>query len=143
MNKIFDKNITGNTKNLKITVSEFLSSLHTSRADLRDDICFDIKVILNELLINAIKHGNKSQKNNMIKIIAALTNDCKLMLVVEDSGTGYCFSDTHKKLVEKINANSLHSLSENGRGIMIVKSLSDRIRVNERGNQIIVLKNLN
>jgi len=33
-------------------------------------------------------------------------------------------------------------MSESGRGIMIVKSLCDKVKVNRKGNKIIILKSI-
>jgi len=144
MYKIFHKNIRSRKEDLKALVSDVLSSIDSAVVNLCMDKKFDVKVILNELINNAIKHGNKNRIEKNIEVIVALSQNHKLFIVVEDCGNGY---DLHN--IQEITSNNGEiidistDLCENGRGIMIVKSLSDKVRVNKKGNQIIVRKNLN
>ena len=96
---------------------------------------FEIKVILNELLQNAIRHGNKEDSSKEVKIRAGIDNSF-VYFIIEDEGKGF-----------DINCNGqsesfmdICDLKENGRGILIVKNLCDRVKYNSKGNKIVVLK---
>lgn len=104
---------------------------------------FEIKVILNELMINAVKHGNKCDPEKIVNINAGICPDNYVYVMVEDEGEGYDQQETTLCDSDGIDAfNSLCDLKETGRGILIVKTLSDSVRYNRKGNKVIILKKI-
>lgn len=94
------------------------------------DTMFDVKLILNELVINGVFHGNECQDTKCVKL-SLMIKDKKIIIEVEDEGQGidYDFS----------NYNPLE-LRCGGRGLVLVKGLSDELIVN--ANRITAIKNL-
>ena len=106
-----------------------------------DNTVFDLKVIINELVLNAIKHGNKGDIQKEVAIMAGVTKDNFLFIIVEDEGEGYKLNFNYNpRYLEGIT--EICDMKETGRGILIVKSLCDKVKLNNRGNKIVVLKKL-
>jgi len=120
------------------------------KVELSEDMIFDIRVIVNELISNAILHGSKKDASKIINITAGLSkNLSQLFLIVEDQGDGIDCSITKLNFKEIINNSdelvdlgqqTLENLKDGGRGLQIISALSDCIKVNKKGNKVIVLK---
>ncbi|CAG7588883.1 Anti-sigma F factor [Peptoniphilus tyrrelliae] len=91
---------------------------------------FDIKVILNELVINGAMHGNQEDLNKKVFLKLILDSE-SLKIIVKDEGRGVDF-DTSLYDCTKKNCN--------GRGLLIVEALTDQLILNE--NEVIAIKNL-
>ncbi|MDD4494186.1 MAG: ATP-binding protein [Eubacteriales bacterium] len=105
---------------------------------LNDDcMLFKIKVIINELLINAIVHGNKCQLDKSVGLTLFQTDNKYLGIMVEDEGGGF----NHQCLTENCNieCSCLDEAKETGRGMLIVKHLSEKLSYNEKGNKVTAL----
>jgi anti-anti-sigma factor len=77
---------------------------------------FDIKVALGEALANAIRHGRPAAGEGEVRVRVSAYGD-RVMLEVMDSGVG--FDGTHS------SSDDLYA--PNGRGIMFMKALMDRV----------------
>jgi serine/threonine-protein kinase RsbW len=87
----------------------------------------NIIVSLNELVKNAIIHGNKSNESRKVEVVFENVAG-KLVFTVKDEGIGFQFAVPP---VEEILTN------ENfGNGLSIVLSLSDGLEIKENGSQI-------
>ncbi|KWZ78320.1 ATP-binding protein [Anaerococcus tetradius] len=82
------------------------------------DFVFKLRLILDELIINSYKHGNKKVFDRKINCLV-LVDDDYCLVKVKDEGAGI-----HIK-------NSDDPLAENGRGIMLVNAISDELVVEE------------
>ncbi|RCX14865.1 serine/threonine-protein kinase RsbW [Anaerobacterium chartisolvens] len=106
-------------------------------------IIFEVKVILNELILNAVRHGNREDANKFVKIAVGINDSGYMVLIVEDEGQGYnCRCLLSKQKTSLQETKDVCSMKETGRGMTIVLSLSEKIKFNGRGNRIIVLKKL-
>jgi serine/threonine-protein kinase RsbW len=89
------------------------------------------KVLLcvNEAVINSISHGNRY---DIDKYVTVQSYFCKeyLYFRIVDEGEGFNFKDLADPTTDK------NILKENGRGIFIIKKISDAIFFRERGNII-------
>lgn len=122
------------------TVRNIVSYLENS-VGINSDQSFDIKIILNELLCNAIEHGNLLDCTNKVYMDVCIRERDVLNITIEDQGEGF---DVDKVLNMGNGAPEcdIMDLPECGRGLQIVKSLCDDISFNERGNCIMVKKRL-
>jgi serine/threonine-protein kinase RsbW len=107
-----------------------------------NDLLFELKVVLNELILNAIIHGNKEDKDKFVEVNAAITKSNYFLLSISDEGEGYDYNFYLKKCSENKDVLCWNDVEEKGRGIKIVKSLCDNIRFNEKGNKVFVVKSL-
>ncbi|MCK9224220.1 MAG: SpoIIE family protein phosphatase [Candidatus Muirbacterium halophilum] len=99
--------------------------------DIVDDEIFDVKLAFSEILINAAKHGNKYNNDKKIFIDYYISKS-KIKLCVEDQGEGFRNSsmpDYESRLLE-----------ENGRGIILVTSIVDKLKYNSLGNKVEITK---
>jgi len=100
---------------------------------------FEIKVILNELLSNAVKHGSK---NGYINISAHMGSDDFIFVEVEDDGEGYDYNGLLMSAERSSSCGDIFSLKETGRGLLIVKSLCNSLQFNKKGNKVAIRKEL-
>ncbi len=137
--KFYSSEISSDIGNMGKVVEDILNYLKDLSCIHEECFIFDSKVILNELILNAIKHGNKEDRNKTVKITAALIKNRYLLLQVEDEGDGYNYNpDSNKDL----RCWDDGFLPENGRGMTIVRCLCDRLKFNKNGNKIAVLKRI-
>ena len=108
-----------------------------------EELFFDVKVILNELMINAVIHGNKKNIEKKVLIKVGICDSNNLCIIIEDEGEelnkNICRCDD---LANCFDEDSIMDLKECGRGLKIVKDLSDKVTFNKKGNRIVVLKNI-
>jgi len=122
------------------TVRGIISYLENS-VGINSDQSFDVKIILNELLQNAIEHGNLLNCNKRVYMDVCIREKDILSITIRDQGQGF---DVHKILNVENNHidDDIMELPEFGRGLLIVRSLCDDISFNHRGNCIKVKKRL-
>jgi len=123
-------------------VEEFLTSLQNNFGLINELTLFEIKVILNEVLLNAVRHGNGEDEQKLVKVRAEVNRAGKMILVVEDEGTGYNYDDVCRCQKPCCGEEDPMEISEHGRGIIIIKGLSDKVEINERGNRIVISKSI-
>jgi len=123
------------------TVRSIISCLENSFG-INSDQSFDIKIILNELLQNAIEHGNLLDCSKRVYMDVCISERDVLNITIMDQGRGF---DVRKVMNMKNNEmcdTDILELPECGRGLQIVKSLCDDISFNQRGNCVTVKKRL-
>jgi serine/threonine-protein kinase RsbW len=125
--------IPGSLLNIKSAVEEVIALLKTLKADESD--IFDIRLSLEESLINAIKYGNKLNEDLTV-LVEVSCNGNKFTLSVEDKGNGF----DYKGLPDPTNEENL--LKTKGRGVFLMKHLMDKIEFNQKGNLITMTKHL-
>lgn len=135
--KLYDFSIKSELSNICNSINNIVDFIVERHGPLKDDILFEIKVILNELLLNAIIHGNKEDKSKLVKIRTGVINNY-VYFIIEDEGEGFDVN-SYNQLEEPSNA---FDMKESGRGILIVKKLCDKVKYNIKGNKIVVLKKL-
>ncbi len=113
---------------IKKLVDEILNKINTIVED--EDTMFDIKLILNELIVNGVIHGNNCINSKCIKLLLEIKDE-KLKIQVEDEGKGvnYDFMSYDPK-----------SLKTCGRGLVIVDGLSDELYIQK--NKVVAVKQL-
>lgn len=90
----------------------------------------NIMTSLNEATMNAIVHGNKCLENKMVYINVELVNKSKFIFTVADEGEGFDFRNlTDPTLPENLEKDC-------GRGVFIMKHLSDYFIYNDKGNEV-------
>ena len=131
--------------NLKDVVDGALAYFDRKFSQMDEDSRLELKIILNELLINAVKHGGRNDPGCMIETTAGMISEDCACLIVEDCGEGYD-AGSIQRIGQKIRQDGcigdLDEISETGRGILIVKSLCDGFTVNDKGNRVEIIKKL-
>ncbi len=140
--KIYSKDIATDAYLVCNEVRNILDMLKM-RFLLDSEKCFDIKVILCELLQNSIKHGNVCDESKKIRVEIWLKEDSNVLgITVKDQGCGIKpIKIKHLTLDDFIDCN-LANMNESGRGLFIVNELCDRMEFNSTGNAITVMKRI-
>ena len=127
--------------NVRITVDNVLGYYSKLYGNIDDNTLFELKVILNELLLNAIRHGNKGDLNKNVAVAARVIKGFAY-LAIKDEGCGCKFDYLFNKHYDSSCAQTQYELKETGRGLFIVKSLCNKLKFNKKGNKVTVLKKL-
>ena len=111
---------------------------------LNEEDRFDVRVILSELLQNAVRHGNAMDRAKTICLDVSVEEGNCLEISVEDEGTGF---DVERVLAQKrvkaLDAGDVFDMDEFGRGLLIIETLCDTVRRNESGNRVTIRKRMN
>lgn len=137
---IYKKNIPSVLSEVEIVAKDLIDCLRKNCGEIDDETVFDLKVIINEVLINAILHGNNDDSNKCVKIDAGLTGNGSVVFIIEDEGLGYNFSEICSK--QKTNLKDPIDLIESGRGMILVKGLCEEVKVNKKGNKVTIIKRI-
>jgi serine/threonine-protein kinase RsbW len=99
---------------------------HAPECQIRNDL----RLILSELLYNAVIHGNREDSRKHVQVeIRALAD--RIYVSIRDEGQGF----NYRQALEEANSESA-LLSEHGRGMVLVCSLTENLSFNESGNQV-------
>jgi len=100
------------------------------------DIAFDIRLALEEALINAIKYGNKEEDKNKSVFVRVIAVRQKVEMEIKDEGKGYDYRHILLPVVDK----NLERLS--GRGVYLIKKIMDKVDFLDNGSRIRMVKYL-
>ncbi len=125
-----EKNFKSSLPNVKVAVNDILDFLNSNISNLSKEDLLDLKLVLNELVINAVIHGNCEDENKIVHIYVEIEPENIIKTIISDEGKGYNYNDLIKK--EK----NCCSFDENGRGIALVKALIDTLTFNDCGNVV-------
>ena len=134
--------IEANTSKLRNTIENTLAYYEGVFSEMDESTRLELKVVLSELLINAIKHGGKTDRGSFVKIVAGMVTDDCALLIVEDDGEGYDTTLFGQYRGMAPVGDQIEDINETGRGIYIVKNLCEDFMVNEKGNKVVVNKRL-
>jgi serine/threonine-protein kinase RsbW len=132
--------IASSYKNVCPVIGKVLCFLEKEIGELSECSRFETKVILNELIANAVRHGNRCMEDKEVEIMAAVDGN-KAIFTITDEGSGFDCSDV-LNLVSSEKGKTPSDTNETGRGILIVKTLSDSVEYNKQGNSVTVVKSL-
>jgi serine/threonine-protein kinase RsbW len=99
------------------------------RFQLDEDIYGNIMIAVTEAVNNAIKHGNSGNSTKNV-LLSLYLNDNLLKFVIKDEGSGFDYDNlpdpTAPENIEK----------PGGRGIFLMKHLSDEVHFTEGGKTV-------
>ena len=117
--------------NVQKTSTDVLSFLEP--LSLSPDVRFDIRLCLEEALINAMKYGNALRKDKPVDLEIE-TSPAQIRITVADRGNGFDIKKVEHCTDEK------NLLKSGGRGVHLMHHLMDEVRYNEKGNQVSLVK---
>ncbi|MBN2119735.1 MAG: ATP-binding protein [Candidatus Omnitrophica bacterium] len=119
-------------------IPEFISSLAEKIKPLgiSSEQFFNIRLSLEEALVNAIKYGNKMDPQLFVDVVVESQGD-KLIIIVKDKGQGFDFDN----VLDPTKVENLEKTS--GRGIFLIKNLMDEVEFSDGGSQIKMVKVFN
>lgn len=120
-------------KYLRNGISDFIKNMVPEDSTL-------VEIVLNEAVNNAIRHGN----NKHIKVTLKIQNNGKLIIRVKDKGNGFSVDETLQKVNEINTAEEINYsiLKESGRGLFIMQQVMDKVIYNQKGNDVLLVKNI-
>ena len=142
LTKVYSNKLPNDVDEVMAVVKEIIGFIKKKFGPLKECNLFELKVILNEILINALEHGNQGRVDKYIKICAFVLDGRFVSIVVEDEGLGYNYPARLERSFSDVEADDICEVMENGRGILIINSLCKKVRMNEKGNRIAVIKEL-
>ena len=99
---------------------------------IEEAIYGNVLVSVTEAVNNAIVHGNKEDKNKKVKL-GLKQNKKSVRFIVEDEGMGF----DHNTLPDPTNPKNIEKVK--GRGIFLIKSLSDKTTFKQGGRVVEML----
>lgn len=121
---------------------EFESDLHAHDRD-------QMATALRELLMNAVEHGGRSDPNNKV-VVTRLRTDAFIGFYIRDPGEGFSFEDLRHAAISNppdevashMDVREQRGMRPGGFGISMARTLLDGLYYNEKGNEVILIKNL-
>ena len=128
-----EEKIPSDTAEARRVLDELLGSLGEN--GWGEEHTFGIHLAVEEALMNAIKHGNQRDPEKSVYVEYHL-NSKLLRIVVEDEGDGFDPDDVPDPTLEE----NLELPS--GRGLMLMKTFMTTVDYNEKGNRVLMEKDL-
>jgi len=94
---------------------------------------FGVRLALEEALVNAIMHGNRSDTTKRVYFSCKLAPD-RVRLEIRDEGAGF-----NPKSVPDCTDDA-HLVLPNGRGLMLMRAYMSRVEYNDVGNCVVMEK---
>ena len=94
---------------------------------------FGVRLALEEALVNAIKHGNKMDRDKVVRVQWQI-DEVHVRVVIEDQGEGF----TVEEVPDPTDEENLDK--PGGRGIMLMRSFMTLVEYNESGNRLTLEK---
>ncbi|NLK96743.1 ATP-binding protein [Defluviitalea saccharophila] len=136
--QLFKKTFPSELKFIRTVISEIMDYLRCSFPSLSSEDYFDCKLIYNELLINAIIHGNENDKNKTVSVTIEVIDEDSIYSTITDEGNGFDYNHMLKEIENKDRL-----FLENGRGIQLVQSLTNELHYERSRKQISFYKRMN
>ena len=97
----------------------------------------DLSISITEIFNNAVHHGNQEDPNKKV-FITFTRNEPFLIISIQDQGPGFQPDEIKDPLAPE------NLLAENGRGIYLVRNLTDDLKINvtDQGTEILIYKKL-
>ncbi|MBS4539491.1 ATP-binding protein [Clostridium sp. D2Q-11] len=128
MSYIIEKSLISDLLDIQEDLKNIQKNLQSLLPD--DSLLFDARLILDELICNGIRHGNKEERERLVNLLIEVSEK-HLKIEIKDEGEGFKY--------ERDNYDPT-ALTLGGRGLKIVDGLSDEFYVQD--NRVISIKYL-
>lgn len=102
----------------------------------KDDVFGNVMVAITEAVNNSIFHGNRGDASKKVRIHCASLSPYRIMVAVEDEGNGF----DPEGLPDPTAPENLES--PGGRGVFLMRHLSDEIRFESAGRRVEMVFNI-
>ncbi len=133
--KKFEKTVHSGMYEVRLLITEAMQYVDLA-ADISDEKRNDIRLVISELLINALYHGNKNRIGKKIKLSLEVLGSNYMFVQVEDEGEGLNKRILKEKriLAERRKA----GFEESGRGLTLVSGITGGLFTRRRGRKVCV-----
>jgi serine/threonine-protein kinase RsbW len=114
-------------ENIRVVESFIDNSKETFH--IEDDIYGNIMVAVTEAVNNAIRHGNKFDKDKNVLLSLSVDND-RVTFEIEDQGPGFDYTN----LLDPTAPENLEN--PGGRGIFLIRHLADEVEFTKDGRKV-------
>ncbi len=130
MNKTYTKIFPSNPELLP-EIEKFVTEI-LSKTKLSSQKITNVELALAEAAANSILHGNKSDPNKNVEINVEVSAQ-EIVISIKDEGKGFIIKDVPDPTNEE------NILKDSGRGLLIMKSLVDKLeyKFSNSGTQVI------
>lgn len=132
--KVYQVCINSDFHEAKNAVNKVIGFLKDNNKNISSDDISDIKLSLNEAVVNAIDHGNQGDVSKNV-FLQLKVKENSVTFKVADQGKGFDHVNYISQYDEK-------HMKENGRGVKLISSLMDSVAFNFLGNEIKFLKKI-
>ncbi len=101
-----------------------------AKMHLDEDYYGNILIAVTEAVNNAINHGNKQDASKMVTLEFTENDDHSIKFRITDQGSGFDFEN----IPDPTNPENLEKL--NGRGVFLMKQLSDEVTFDDNGRVV-------
>ncbi|MCD6363756.1 MAG: SpoIIE family protein phosphatase [Synergistetes bacterium] len=127
---VYETVIPSSIENIRTSIAPILTKADELGFSAED--IYDLKLALNEAILNAIFHGNSGRIDKKVFIKALWDYDKGMLEIsVRDEGEGFNFQEI---------ARDETSLREGGRGISIMRAVMDDLYFIPPGNEVVLVK---
>ena len=127
---VYETVIPSSVENIKMAIAPILSK--ADELGFSEEDIYDLKLALNEAILNAIFHGNSGKTDKKVYIKAVWDYDSgELKISIRDEGEGFNF--------QEIEGEGL-TLREGGRGILLIREVMDELYFIPPGNEMVLVK---
>jgi serine/threonine-protein kinase RsbW len=98
---------------------------------IQEDAFGNVLIAVTEAVNNAISHGNEQAPSLSIDVAVGDSID-SFCFKIKDQGLGFDYNNLPDPTAPE------NILKENGRGIFLMRNLSDEVSFNESGNEVII-----
>jgi len=116
-------------ENIKI-IESFIDNAREKYA-INEDIYGNIMISVTECVTNAIVHGNKLDRKKTV-VLELHLDENQVKFIIVDEGPGF----DYEHLVDPTSPENLEK--SGGRGIFIMKHLSDEVKFEEKGRKAVL-----
>ena len=99
----------------------------------------EVRLGLQEALVNASKHGNDLDPGKTVLVRFSIVGD-RCSWIISDQGSGFNPSPTCQCQIETPHLHDSHHVDECGRGLYILHQVFDEVRWNAKGNELSLSK---
>jgi serine/threonine-protein kinase RsbW len=132
-------------KQLKIQIPSIIENIRVvesfidnskDKFDIDDEVYGNIMIAVTEAVNNAIRHGNKCDKDKNVTLTLQVEDEAKkLLFIIADEGSGF----DHEALPDPTAPENLEN--PGGRGIFLMHHLADEIKFSDNGRHVELLFN--
>jgi serine/threonine-protein kinase RsbW len=122
-----------------VEVADEIALRMCARAGLEEEDQHKVEMAVHESMINAVRHGNKSDASKKIWLRFEIRDD-RLEIHIRDEGTGFDLSQIPDPLAPE------NLLKVSGRGIFLIRTFMDDFRIENPaglGTEVTLIKRLN
>lgn len=109
-------------------ILDFVTDIQ-EKSQLEDDTTSNLMLLLSEAVTNAIVHGNRMEESKIVEVEVQIKPDA-IISTVKDEGHGFNPEAANDPLKEE------NLLKESGRGIFLIKEISDSMDYLENGTKL-------